>query len=430
MPNKPPTTPPPYRPNNQQGQPQQPPQWKPTHGQPTQGNTANMPNTAYGQQGQTPYQQQGQTPYQQQGQPQQWQRQHQPIHPQKKGGSTKKGIGLGCLISFGLFMLLGIIGTILDDEPEKTGTTSTQQLANIGDSNRQRAYADSARHLTADSAGLALNGEETRPVPHPDRVWTIDDVPMAHLEHRSEYVSDPDGYLTTSEKALADSFLYMMEHGQNCESAFIVVGHVPDKNAHRFAIDLGKKYGIGTAETHRGVTVVIAVEDKKFSIATTQGIQEELTDQRCGRISDQFIIPNMKAGDTGGAVIETSQALYYQLAEGTPHLADGSGISRNYGLMGSSKPAEKTKTETDMWSIIGGIIVLGFIIWWFRKMKLFSGGGGSGSGGTSSYSGSYSSNDDDDDDDDYDSSSSYSSSDSGSYSGGGSYDGGGSSGGW
>lgn len=327
-------------------------------------------------------------------------------------------------------MLLGIIGAILDDEPEKTGTTGTQQLANIGDSNRQRAYADSARHVMTDSAGLALNGEEARPVPHPDRVWTIDDVPMAHLELRSEYVSDPDGYLTTSEKALADSFLYMMEHGQNCESAFIVVGHVPDKNAHRFAIDLGKKYGIGTAETHRGVTVVIAVEDKKFSIATTQGIQDELTDQRCGRISDQFIIPNMKAGDTGGAVIETSQALYYQLAEGTPHLADGSDISRNYGLMGSSKPAEKTKTETDMWSIIGGIIVLGFIIWWFRKMKLFSGGGSRG--GTSSYSGSYSSNDndDDDDDDDYDSSSSYSSSDSGSYSGGGSYDGGGSSGGW
>lgn len=328
-------------------------------------------------------------------------------------------------------MLLGIIGIMLDDKPDKNApTTGTQQLADMGDSSRQRAYADSTGRMTTDSAALAVNGQEPHPTPHPDRVWTIDDVPMAHLEHQREYVSDPDGYLTASEKACADSFLYMMEHGQNCESAFIVVGHVPDKDAHRFAIDLGKKYGIGTAETHRGVTVVIAVEDKKFSIATTQGIQEELTDQRCGRISDQFIIPNMKAGDTGGAVIETSQALYYQLAEGTPHLADGSDISHNYGLMGSSKPAEKTKTETDMWSIIGGIIVLGFIIWWFWKMKLFSGGGGSGSGGTSSYSGSYSSNDDDDDDDDYDSSSSYSSSDSGSYSGGGSYDGGGSSGGW
>lgn len=345
----------------------------------------------------------------------------------------KKGIGLGCLISFGLFILIGIIGAILDDEPEKSSSTGAQQLANIGDSSQKEVYVtDSAGRIITDSTGKAILDStgvaknEVRPVPTP-RLWTIDNVPMAHLQHQREYVSDPDGYLTASEKACADSFLYLMEHGQNCESAFIVVGHVPDKDAHRFAIDLGKKYGIGTAETHRGVTVVIAVEDRKFSIATTQGIQEELTDQRCGRISDQFIIPNMKAGDTGGAVIETSQALYYQLAEGSPHLANGSDISRNYGLMGSSKPAEKMKTETDAWSIIGGIIILGFIFWWFIKKKNFSTSGGSG--GTSSYSGSYSSNDDDDDDD-YHSSSSYSSSDSGSYSGGGSYDGGGSSGGW
>ena len=332
-------------------------------------------------------------------------------------------------------MLLGIIGVILDGDEKKAPTAETQQLANISDSNQNVIYArdsmgriitDSTGKAVLDSAAMARNA--ARPTPQP-RLWTIDDVPMAHLKHQREYVSDPDGYLTVGEKALADSFLYLMEHGQNCESAFIVVGHVPDKDAHRFAIDLGKKYGIGTAETHRGVTVVIAVEDRKFSIATTQGIQEELTDQRCGRISDQFIIPNMKAGDTGGAVIETSQALYYQLAEGTPHLADGSDISRNYGLMSGNKPAEKKKTETNAWSIIGGIIVLGFIIWWFRK-RLFSTSGSGG--GTSSYSGSYSSNDDDDDDDDddYDSSSSYSSSDSGSYSGGGSYDGGGSSGGW
>ena len=134
-----------------------------------------------------------------------------------------------------------------------------------GNSEGDEPLVVSTGRMMTDSAGMALNGDEPRPTLHPNRVWTIDDVPMAHLQHQREYVSDPDGYLTASEKACADSFLYMMEHGQNCESAFIVVGHVPDKDAHRFAINLGKKYGIGTAETHRGVTVVIAVEDRKFS---------------------------------------------------------------------------------------------------------------------------------------------------------------------
>ncbi|MBR5652870.1 MAG: TPM domain-containing protein [Prevotella sp.] len=340
------------------------------------------------------------------------------------------GKGLGCAFTIVGFMLLGSIGL----------------LFNLGD-NKSAGTAQPVHFATpTDSSVIA----EHRSVESGSKVWTIDDVPMAHLEHKNEYVSDPDGYLTASQKAYADSFLYLLEHVQRTESAFILVGHVPDKDTYRFAIDLGRKYGISSADEHRGVTVVIAVEDRKYTIATSQGVQGVLTDMQCNRIAQQHIIPHMKAGRTAAAVIRTSQALYYTMADGYPHL-DGDSLSRedferlersgqvyasrlSQGNGGGS--SELTPAQERTTGAIGTAISLGllFLLWKIRqrrsKMVEYY---DTGTTGSYRYSHNYSSYSNDDDDDDYGYSSSSSSSshyDGGSYGGDSSYDGGGSSGGW
>lgn len=337
----------------------------------------------------------------------------------------KTGVGLGCAFYIVGFLLLGSLGL----------------LFNLGDDKPSGPVAQPVHFSTpTDSSVIA----ERRSVEKSGKVWTIDDVPMAHLVHKNEYVSDPDGYLTTEQKAYADSFLYLLEHAQRTESAFILVGHVPNKDTYRFAIDLGRKYGISSADEHRGVTVVVAVEDRKYTIATSQGVQGVLTDLMCNRIAQQHIIPHMKAGNTAAAVIRTSQALYYTMADGYPHL-DGDSLSREdfermeksgqvYAsrLSQSSNTSELTPAEERTAGAIGTAICLGllFILWKIRQrrstmVEYYD----TGSTGSYSSNHSYSSSYDDDDDDDYSSSSS-SYDDGGSYGGDSSYDGGGSSGGW
>ena len=337
----------------------------------------------------------------------------------------KTGKGLGCAFSIVGFLLLGSIGLLFNLGNDKsTGSAQAVHFATPTDS------SVIAEHSSVESSS---------------RVWTIDDVPMAHLVNRNEYVSDPEGYLTASQKEYADSFLYLLEHVQRTESAFILVGHVPDKDTYRFAIDLGRKYGISSADEHRGVTVVVAVEDRKYIIATSQGVQGVLTDMQCNRIAQQHIIPNMKAGKTAAAVIRTCQALYYTMADGYPHL-DGDSLSREdferleskgqvyVSRLSQSKGSgsELTPAQERTAGAIGTVICIGllFLLWKIRQrrstmVEYY------GTGATGSYSGSYDSSsyyDDDDDDDDYSSSSSYDS--GGSYGGDSSYDGGGSSGGW
>ena len=353
---------------------------------------------------------------------------------------------MGCLISFAVFMLLGIIGLLLEDEEPKDTQSAQNLTSQPSDGGRQAlgnfdgdstVLANRTDSTAADS--IAVGGammawqdiyakQEVTPRP---RTWTTEDVPMVHLQDRRQYVSDPDGYLTDWQKARADSFLCIMEQTQDVESAFIVVGHVPEKNAQQFAIDLGKKYGIGTADTQRGVTICLAVGDRKFFIATTQGVQADLTDLICGRIGDRYIIPNMKSGNTGAAVMQTCEALYYALAEGKPHLEDARVDAQISQMMSPVKKKDSGKEEYNVFYMILGVLLLGFLFWVFYRSYI----SGWRHVGSSSYSGNYSgsSSHDDDDDDDYSSSSSsYSSSSSsgGSYGGGGSYDGGGSGGGW
>ncbi len=328
--------------------------------------------------------------------------------------------GLGCATFIVGFLLLGSLGLLFDLGEDKDAATSgpTRFISNT-DSTIVREQV----------------------LPHAGKIWTIDDVPMAHLEHKNEYVSDPDGYLSIAQKQFADSFLYLLEHQQHTQSAFILVGHVKDKDTYRFAVDLGRKYGISTADEHKGVTVVIAVGDRKYTIATSQGVQGVLTDLQCNRIAQQFIIPNMKAGNTAAAVIRTAQALYYTMADGFPHLDGDSTTLQEYEDLARqgvvSQPPisrvagteELTPEEAHRAGAIGTIIslLLAALLYWIYKKKkkdeLYYASG--------AYVGSYSDDYDYTDDDDYSSSSSYDyDSDGGSYGGDDSYDGGGSSGGW
>lgn len=212
----------------------------------------------------------------------------------------RKNKGLrGCLIAVGVFFLLGVVGVLFQDEEEQ--------------------QTDQARQTA-----LMNRGEDEGEMSH-DHVWTIDDVPMAHLENAAEYVSDPEHYLSRDEKRIADEYLARLETECNVQSAFIVVGHVKNADTYRFAVDLGRKYGIGTADTERGVTVVVAVEDRKWSIVTTMAVESELPDILANDIGTNYIVANMKKNNPPAAVMQSAEALFNLFDTGSVFIGETKG---------------------------------------------------------------------------------------------------------
>ena len=147
-------------------------------------------------------------------------------------------------------------------------------------------------------------------------VWTADNVPIPYLKDSTQYVSDPDGYLTSELKDSANFYLGKLNVECGVQNVLVIVGRVVNQDAFRMAQDIGNKYGVGYKSSRRGLVIVIAVEDHKYFIAPGMGLEGELTDVDCDDIARACIVRNMKEENPGEAVVSISRAIYNKVKSG------------------------------------------------------------------------------------------------------------------
>ena len=152
--------------------------------------------------------------------------------------------------------------------------------------------------------------------------WSAENVPIPYLRDSTQYVSDPDGYLTKEERDSANFYLQKLNLDCGVQNVFILVGHVKNQDAFRMSQDVGAKYGIGYKSTRRGLVIVVSVEDHKYFIAPGMGLEGELTDVDCDGIARACIVKNMRLNQTGRAVVETSRAIYNKVKSGRTGVMD------------------------------------------------------------------------------------------------------------
>lgn len=83
--------------------------------------------------------------------------------------------------------------------------------------------------------------------------------------------------------------------------------------ADLYAFELAETWGIGGAETEKGVLMLVAPNDRKVHITTSRGVQGVLTDISTGRIVHDIILPAFKAGDMPGGIIAGTSAIVERL---------------------------------------------------------------------------------------------------------------------
>ncbi|GAA6530028.1 MAG: TPM domain-containing protein [Prevotella sp.] len=148
------------------------------------------------------------------------------------------------------------------------------------------------------------------------KVWSADQIPMVHLEDRTQYVCDPDGVLNPDAKTEADQILYRLQHQCGVQTVFIIANRVKDGDAFRMAQDVGNHYGVGDKKNRRGLVIVISVQDHQYFIAPGKGLEGDLTDVECNDIGRACIAQNMKQDLPDSAVIVTCRAMYNKFKTG------------------------------------------------------------------------------------------------------------------
>jgi uncharacterized protein len=112
----------------------------------------------------------------------------------------------------------------------------------------------------------------------------------------SKLVSDYTGTLTPQQAQQLENKLVAFDDSTSIQIAVALVKSVGEYDINEYALELGRKWGVGSKK-NTGVMIVVAVGDRKISIQTGYGIEGALPDISTKSIIENDIKPSFKQGD-------------------------------------------------------------------------------------------------------------------------------------
>ena len=132
------------------------------------------------------------------------------------------------------------------------------------------------------------------------------------------YVNDFAGILSAETRASLEADLAQLEKDTSAQVAVVTVSSLDGDTVEGYAVSLFEDWGIGQASQDNGVLFLIALTEHQTWIEVGYGLEPILTDGRCGRILDDFVIPSFKAGDYDTGIAQGTAAIVSYIRDGTP----------------------------------------------------------------------------------------------------------------
>jgi uncharacterized protein len=195
------------------------------------------------------------------------------------------------------------------------------------------------------------------------------------------YVSDFASVLTPSERQNLESEISLYNASTSNEIAVVTVKSLDGDYIEHYAVDLFKKWGIGTKKHDNGVLLLVAIDDHKMRIEVGYGLEGALTDMLSSSIVRKEITPSFKEGKyydgiSRGvhAIILATQGEYQ--AEPEARQTSSSSIPFEYIFLGVVMVIQFLTAilgrSKSWWAggVLGGVV--GVILWLFGFLVLTS----------------------------------------------------------
>jgi uncharacterized protein len=205
------------------------------------------------------------------------------------------------------------------------------------------------------------------------------------LPEPRHYVEDYANVINSSDERSLNGILQELEQKTSAQYIILTVQSTEGMPIEQFAIEHAQRWQLGQKGKDNGMLFVLAAKDRRYRFEVGYGLEGFITDQYCGRVGREVLVPYLKKG-------QYSKGIYEANLQIVKRIADESGVS----LTGMPKlaPATKHRKGTPMpcCSFLLLMIFLLFIFggrgmgWWLFLPFLFGGFGG-GYGRSGSYGG-------------------------------------------
>ena len=184
--------------------------------------------------------------------------------------------------------------------------------------------------------------------------YTIQEIPMVHLQDRTRYVSNPDNILSPSTVSDIDHILYALEQKTGIQVLVVAVSGIEGGDCFDFAYRLGKEKGVGQKERNDGLVILLSTEERCIQFATGYGLEGVLPDAICKRIQNRYMVSHFGKGDWNTGMLE--------------------GIRAVNGYLDGSMENIGGEEEEDMLPLyifgafmLGGLGLFGFAVWYQNR---------------------------------------------------------------
>ena len=180
--------------------------------------------------------------------------------------------------------------------------------------------------------------------------YTIQEIPMVHLQDRTRYVSNPDGILSASAVAEMDRILYELEQKTGIQTLVVAVTGIEGGDCFEFAYQLGKQMGVGQKERNNGLVILLSTDERCVQFATGYGLEGVLPDAICKRIQSRYMVEHFGKNDWDAGMVAGIRAVNGYL--------DGSMEN-----IGSNEDEDMLPLYIFGAFFLGGLGLMGFAVW-------------------------------------------------------------------
>jgi len=211
--------------------------------------------------------------------------------------------------------------------------------------------------------------------------------PLLHGESVSQlratdYVNDFAHVLDQSTIAQLDDLCQQIDQKAHAQIAVVTINSLDGSDIDSFAVDLFKKWGIGSKSTDHGVLILLAVQDRKYRIEVGYGLEPILPDGKVGGFGREAVPLLRQSNYSGAVVLMTSRV--------ADVIAQDAGVTLTGARPEITEPPPRQQPGNGLsprGMLLLGIIFLLILFTPLRKvlfwLLLFGGGGGGYGGGYS-----------------------------------------------
>lgn len=151
------------------------------------------------------------------------------------------------------------------------------------------------------------------------------------------WVTDLAGMLSPEEERSLEALMESYKQGSKHEIALLTVPDLKGEPIERFALEVGRAWGMGSKDKNDAALLVVSKADRALRIEVARGLEGSLTDSISGRIIRDVIVPRFKRGDYAGGLREGIEAMHSAIGGDYGKLPKGA-VPVAVGLLGAFVP--------------------------------------------------------------------------------------------